>query len=426
MTLKDTIFIAYRTVRTNKLRTAITVATIALGLTALVGINTAIQAVENKFTESFSAIGASGFSIRLKERNISFGGGQSEAKKEDVNKKKEKVSYLGRPITRKQAEDFKKEFPVSSTVAVSLMGTGSGIISHEGKNSNPNFTVMGGDENYLELNGYNLVEGRNISETDVRAGRNIGLIGKTVVDEYFKGDAASAIGRNIRVNDVSIHIVGTLEEKGTIMGRSFDKVIIVTYPYARQYFNKNPNANFNVGVKVHDVRQIESAVDEAQGLFRKIRKLPIDVQDNFVIDKSDSLTSQLMDNLKYIRVAAIVIGILTLLSASINLMNIMLVAVTERTKEIGLVKAIGGKSINVQNQFLLEAVIISLMGAVFGIVLGILLGNLIGALMSTAMIIPWNWVFAGILICSVVGLLAGLHPARKAGKLNPIQALRYE
>src|SRR5690606_23354185 len=129
MTLKDTIFIAYRTVRTNKLRTAITVATIALGLTALVGINTAIQAVENKFTESFSAIGASGFSIRLKERNISFGGGQSEAKKEDVNKKKEKVSYLGRPITRKQAEDFKKEFPVSSTVAVSLMGTGSGIIS---------------------------------------------------------------------------------------------------------------------------------------------------------------------------------------------------------------------------------------------------------------------------------------------------------
>ncbi|WP_126973083.1 ABC transporter permease [Gynurincola endophyticus] len=426
MTIKDTIFLAYRTVRTNKLRTAITVTTIALGLTALIGINTAIQAVENKFTESFSAIGASGFSIRLKERNFSFNGGGSNTSKEKVGSKKEKVSYLGRPITRKQAEAFKKEYPIPASVAISLFGSGNAIITYESKKSNPNYSLVGGDENYLELNGYNLQEGRNISDLDVQGARNICLVGKTIVDDYFKGVPANAIGKNIRVNDISLQIVGTLEEKGSIMGRNFDKTVVITYPTSRQYFNTNPNASYNIGVKIKDIKQLEPAVDEAQGLFRKLRTLPIDVADNFYIDKSDSLTNMLMGQLAGIRIAAVVIGILTLFSASINLMNIMLVAVTERTKEIGLIKAIGGKSFNVQNQFLLEAVIISLMGAAFGIVFGVLLGNLIGLLLNTSLIIPWNWVVAGIFICSVVGLLAGLHPARKAGRLNPIQALRYE
>lgn len=427
MTFKDTIFLAYRTVRTNKLRTAITVTTIALGLTALVGINTALQAVENKFTESFSAIGASGFNIRLKERNFSINtGNQANTSKENVNKKKDKVSYLGRPITLRQAEAFKKEYVVPSTIGITLFGTGGAIVSADGKKSNPNISVNGGDENYLELNGYKLATGRNFTEVDISSAKNFAIVGKTIVDDYFKGDAEAAIGQNIRVNEVAVQIIGTLEEKGTIMGRSFDKIVLVTYPYARQYFNKNPNPNYGIGVKVHDIRQLEAAVEEAQGLFRKLRQLPIEVQDNFFIDKSDSLTTQLMTQSKNISIAAIIIGILTLFSASINLMNIMLVAVTERTKEIGLVKAIGGKSINVQNQFLFEAIIISLMGAMFGIVFGILLGNLIGMLMNTAMIIPWNWVVLGIFICSLVGLLAGLHPARKAGRLNPIQALRYE
>jgi putative ABC transport system permease protein len=174
------------------------------------------------------------------------------------------------------------------------------------------------------------------------------------------------------------------------------------------------------------MKLMDGAIGQATGVFRPIRKLETTEEDNFSIDKSDSFVEMLMRNLSIVSISAVAIGIITLIGAAIGLMNIMLVAVTERTKEIGLIKAIGGKKRNVRYQFLYESIIISLLGAGFGIVLGIILGNVVGLLLSTSFVIPWNWVLFGVAICSVVGLLAGLYPAMKASKLNPIEALRYE
>jgi putative ABC transport system permease protein len=181
-----------------------------------------------------------------------------------------------------------------------------------------------------------------------------------------------------------------------------------------------------IQVKVADVRLIDGAIDQAEGVFRPIRGMEVTEGDNFNIDKSDSIVNILLNNLSVITWAAVVIGIITLLGAAIGLMNIMLVAVTERTKEIGLVKAIGGRSGNIREQFLLESVLISLIGAGFGIVLGVLVGNLFSFVLSTGFVVPWGWVIAGAIICSLVGLAAGAYPAYKAARLNPIEALRYE
>jgi putative ABC transport system permease protein len=207
---------------------------------------------------------------------------------------------------------------------------------------------------------------------------------------------------------------------------SYDNVAICSYKNVKQYFNNNPNASYNLGVKVADVKLLDVAMGEAEGVFRPVRKLLTTEEDNFIVDKSDSFVELLLRQMSWLTAAAVVIGFITLMGAAIGLMNIMLVAVTERTKEVGLIKAIGGKSKMVSRQFLLEAIIISMLGAVFGIVLGVMVGDLFSMVLNTGFVVPWNWVLYGIIICTIVGLLAGLYPALKAGRLNPIEALRYE
>ena len=176
----------------------------------------------------------------------------------------------------------------------------------------------------------------------------------------------------------------------------------------------------------NDLLLVNQAMGEAEAKFRAIRKLSTTEENNFVLDRSDSVAEKAMNSLGFLTVSATVIGFITLVGAAIGLMNIMLVSVSERTKEVGLVKAIGGKSKMVRRQFLLEAIIISVLGAIFGIILGILVGNLFSIVLNTGFVVPWNWVLYGIVICTIVGLVAGLYPALKAGRLNPIEALRYE
>jgi putative ABC transport system permease protein len=221
-------------------------------------------------------------------------------------------------------------------------------------------------------------------------------------------------------------VVGVLDVKGTSLGMSWDNMILTSYNNVRRFFNSNPNASFGIQVKVADVKTIDGAIDQAEGVFRPIRRLSVTDADNFMIDKSDSMVNLLLKNLSFITWSALLIGGITLLGAAIGLMNIMLVAVTERTKEIGLIKAIGGRQRNVRQQFLFESILISLIGAVIGVVLGVAVGNVFSLVLSTGFVIPWGWLAGGIFICSLVGLLAGLYPSLKASKLNPIEALRYE
>ena len=186
------------------------------------------------------------------------------------------------------------------------------------------------------------------------------------------------------------------------------------------------NSSYVMAVMAGDIREVGVAMGEAEAAFRPIRKLNTTEENNFVLERNDSIAEKAMNSLGFLTISATVIGFITLIGAAIGLMNIMLVSVSERTKEVGLVKAIGGKSKMVRRQFLLEAIIISIMGAIFGIILGVVVGNLFSIVLNTGFVVPWNWVAFGIIICSIVGLLAGLYPALKAGRLNPIEALRYE
>jgi putative ABC transport system permease protein len=306
------------------------------------------------------------------------------------------------------------------------VGVRAAIIAYQSQKTNPNVWLVGGDENYASLNGFSILSGRDLNPLDIQSERNVCLIGKDIATRFFGDNAERPLDKVIRVDNIPFRVVGTLKPKGSTFGRSLDNLVIISYPNVRRYFNSNPNASFNIQVKVPDIKLMDGAIGEATSAFRPIRQLTVTESDNFMIDKSDSFAEMLIRNLSFITMAALLIGIITLVGAAIGLMNIMLVAVTERTKEIGLVKAIGGKRKNIRYQFLYESIIISLLGAGFGIVMGILLGNIVGILLSTSFVVPWNWVFTGVFICSLVGLVAGAYPAVKAGRLNPIEALRYE
>jgi putative ABC transport system permease protein len=259
---------------------------------------------------------------------------------------------------------------------------------------------------------------------DVQTGRNVCILGYDVANKLFKGAIARAVNAVIRVNNIPYRVTGVLTSRGSTFGFSRDNVIITSYENVDRNFPSG--FSFVVAVMATDLQQVNEAMGEAEGLFRGIRKLNTTEDNNFVLDRSDSVAEKAMNSLRFLTVSATVIGLITLIGAAIGLMNIMLVSVSERTREVGLVKAIGGKSKIVTRQFLTEAVIISVLGAIFGIILGVGVGNLFSMVLNTGFVVPWNWVIYGIVICTFVGLLAGLYPALKAGRLNPIDALRYE
>jgi putative ABC transport system permease protein len=423
MNVGDVLSLAFRTVRSNKLRTGLTVAIIAFGIMALVGIITAIKAMNQKFTESFSTMGANGFTIRYKERNIRFGGSDDDMK---LSKKgrKEKKSNLDKKITKQEAETFIQRFQFPSTTGISIFGDRNNIVSYEAKKTSPNVTMSGADENYLVLNGAKIQYGRNFNRMDVQTARSVCLLGYDVAKRLFKEGLERAVNSVVRINDVPYRVLGVLESRGSTFGFSRDNFIVITYTNLYRTFPSR--FSYVIGVMSPDLLKVPQAMGEAEGVFRAVRKLMTTEENNFVLDRSDSIAEKAMKSLSWLTISAVVIGIITLLGAAIGLMNIMLVSVSERTKEVGLIKAIGGKSKMVRRQFLFEAIIISLMGALFGIILGILVGNLFSMVLNTGFVVPWNWVFLGIVICTFVGLAAGVYPAWKAGRLNPIDALRYE
>lgn len=425
MNFSDVFSLAFRTVRGNRLRTSLTVSIIAFGIMALIGIITAIKAMNQKFTESFSTMGANAFTIRYKERNIRFGNSNNEqVKLSKKGKRKEKKSSLGKIITKDEAETFVQRYHFPGLKSISIFGNRNNIVSHQARKTSPNVMLFGGDENYLQLNGFTLLLGRNLNRQDVLSGRNVCLLGYDVAKKLFKEGVERAVNAVVRFNNIPYRVLGVLESRGSAFGFSRDNVVISTYTNVNRNFPSG--FSFVIAVMTGDLLKVAEAMGEAEGTFRAVRKLNTIEENNFVIDRSDSVAEKAMNSLRFLTVSATVIGLITLIGAAIGLMNIMLVSVSERTREVGLVKAIGGKSRMVSRQFLLEAIIISVLGALFGILLGVAVGNLFSIVLKTGFVVPWNWVLYGIVICTLTGLLAGLYPALKAGRLNPIEALRYE
>jgi putative ABC transport system permease protein len=424
MKISDVLSLAYRSVRSHKLRTGITVAIIAIGITALIGFTTAIQAMNEKLMESFSTMGANGFTIRFKERNFRIGGGGGDVELSKKGAKKQKQSSLNKVLTEDESELFVKkyQFP-GATVGLSTFSGRNNIVSYQSSKTSPNVLMMGGDENYLFLNGFSLLAGRNFSKQEIQSAQNICLLGYDVASKLFKLDRSMAVNHIVRINDVPYRVVGVLASRGSSFGFSRDNLIVIGYKSVEKFSSNN---SYTIGVKIDMLNQVANAMGEAEGVFRAIRKLNTTEESNFVVERSDSVAEKAINVLSYLTAAIVVIGFITLIGSAIGLMNIMLVSVTERTKEVGLIKAIGGKSKTVRQQFLSEAILISLLGAFFGVVLGLLFGNFLAVLLSAGFTVPWKWIGYGIAICGTVGLLAGLYPALKAGKLNPIDALRYE
>ncbi len=428
MTYKDSIALSWKNVKGNKLRTAITVIIMALGIFALILIITSIKAASNSLTSSFSTMGANSFSLRYKDRNIRFGRNNSsdKSRKESKTNLRQRKSNYGIDIDYNQAKAFKDryEFP-GAKVSVALRAA-SGIVANVGsEKTNPDVSLFGSDENYLELNGYTIASGRNFTLSEIEAGSNVCVIGSSVAEKLFERNPAKAVDAVINVDQKPYRVIAVLEDKGSSAFFNTGRVIITPINNVRKYFAGN-NASYIVAVNVQDLKMMDAAIGEAKATFRPIRKLAIKDEDNFFIDKSDSIAESLLTNLGFLEKGTIGIAFITLIGAAIGLMNIMLVAVNERTKEIGLAKALGGTKVDIRRQFLFESIIISLMGAVCGIIAGILVGNIVALLLKTGFVVPWAWVFAAILVCSGVGLAAGLYPAHKASKLDPIDALRYE
>jgi len=427
MTTLDSLSLAWRTVRSNKLRTGITVAIIAFGIMALIGIITAIEAMNQSLKESFSSMGANAFSIRFKESRVRFGGNGRNNGDFAKTKRglKEKKSNLGKPIRKEEAEFFKANyhFP-AAMICVYRRGPGNQEVHYEEKKTNPQITVWGGDENYLVVNGYSVQLGRNLNSLDIESGRNVCLMGSNVATKLFGSKPEKCVDKIIKIGSLPYRVIGLLKSKGSSAMMRQDDMLLTSYTNVRHFENASPS--YLLGVMVSNVKELDVASDEATSVFRAVRKLEPTDDNNFVIERSDKFAELFIGFLSSITGSAGAIGLITLIGAAIGLMNIMLVAVNERTKEVGLIKAIGGKSKNVRQQFLFESMIISLLGALFGIILGVLVGNLFSMILQTGFVVPWAWVIIGIVICSIVGLAAGIYPAMKAAKLNPIVALRYE
>lgn len=425
MQLKDSLSLAFRTVKSNKLRTGITVAIIAFGIMALIGIITAIASMNQSLSESFSTMGANSFSIHYNDRMIQMNGGGRQVKKTTRGALKEKKSNSRKVITYQEARLFKERYAFPARVSISLGGPQSVVVNNDKIKTNPNISMQGGDENYLAQSGYTLSSGRNFNKLDVQSGRSICILGNSVASKLYGENTGRAVDKVVKVAGIKYHVIGVLKDKGSSAFLNADNIVLTTYNNIRRLFPTD-GTSYNIGVMVNNINEMDAAVSEAKGTFRLIRKLAVNEENNFYIDKSDSIAEIFMSSLGAITTAAAFIGLITLFGAAIGLMNIMLVSVNERTREIGLIKAIGGSRKSIRSQFLFESIFISLIGALFGIILGVIVGNVVGLFLHTGFVIPWGWIIIGIVVCSAVGLFAGLYPAVKAARLDPIVALRYE
>ncbi|MDO8998801.1 MAG: ABC transporter permease [Bacteroidota bacterium] len=409
--LRENISIALDSIKANRLRAIITMLIIAIGITALVGILSAIDAIKNGINSNFTSMGANTFTIRNADINIRVGRKGRKAKTFD------KIKF-------KEAVRFKNEFNYPVITSVSTMANEASRIKYENKKTNPNIQVFGSDENYILTAGYELEKGRNFNAYEAISGAPLVIIGKDIEKTLF-GDLIDPLDKTIKIGSSRYKIIGVLKSKGNSAGFGGDKLCIIPLTNARQYFGSN-DMSFTINVLTKNSAQLENILNEAKATFRKIRKIPTTNVDNFDIVKSDNLASILIKDLKTVTLGATIIGLITLLGAAIGLMNIMLVSITERTREIGIRKALGATQKAIKSQFLIESVVICVMGGLIGIVFGIIIGNVISFALNTGFFIPWFWIIMGVIICVTVGLLSGYLPAKRASKLDPIDSLRFE
>ncbi len=409
--LKENIRIAFDSIKSQILRTTLTVLIIAIGITALVGILSAVSALENTISSDFASMGSNTFNLQRYEFTTHTRGGGE----------REKINPI---ITYREVREFKEtySFPKTQT-SISFTGTSTAEVKYESEKTDPEVSVLGVNEFFLANSGLNLEEGREFNYFDIQNNNNAAILGADFADGLFKN--ISPIGKTISVRGVKFTVIGILESKGSTFGNNQDLRVLIPVELARSMFTQ-PDINYNISVRVGDKEMMEGAQSEAIITFRNIRRLNPVEENNFGIEKSDDLINRIFTITGYLNLAAWIISIITIFGSSIALMNIMLVSVSERTREIGIRKALGAKNSTIATQFFMETLIIGQIGGVVGIILGIFIGMGVSAAADFDFVTPWKAILWATGITILVAILAGSYPANKAAKQNPIESLHYE
>jgi len=410
MVFTETIKLSVNTIKSNKLRAILTLAGITIGVFSIIAIMTLLDALQAGIEGGLSQLGSNTFQVQ-KFPAMNFGGPGAMAK------------YRNRPdITYEQGMRLIEKATIYKYLSLEYW-KGSKTFKNERYSTNPNMQLCGSNLDFLPCNNYAIKEGRYFTENELNSSSNVAVIGMEVVNKLYPKE--SPLGRKIILDKNEFMIIGVLESKGESFGQNQDGLAIIPISRMQEIYGKTDHS-INIAVQAPSKAQYDECVENITSVMRIIRGCKPGEDNNFEIFSNDSLISTVNNFTKYFKYGAGFISFIALLAAGIGIMNIMLVSVTERTREIGIRKAIGAKSRNILNQFLVEAIILCEIGGIAGILLGIIAGNLLGIYLQTKVVIPYDWVMIGLIICSLVGIIFGVYPAYKAAKLNPIDSLRYE
>ena len=404
------VLIAINSIKTQLLRTILTVVIIGIGIWALVGILSSVEAMENSISGNFATMGYNTFNIQRYNFNVQRRGGE-----------REKVNPI---ISYQNIREFIDiyEFPTTQT-SISFRGTSGAEVKFENNKTDPEVQVLGINEYYLENTGTEIESGRNFNVFDIQNNNNVCIVGSDFLKSLFVND--NPIGKRISIRGVKFKVIGVLKSKGSTFGNNQDLRVLIPIQVARGIFTA-PNINYTISIMVKNTEMLNAAQDEAVVTFRNIRGLnPIEKND-FGMERSDDLINRITSITGYLEIAAWIISIITILGSSIALMNIMLVSVTERTREIGVRKALGAKNSTISTQFFIETIVIGQIGSVLGILLGIGTGMIFSSYFESEFSLPWIPMLWATIITFIVAIIAGFYPAMKASKLDPIESLRYE
>jgi putative ABC transport system permease protein len=408
--LKESCRMAFRAIYAHKLRSCLTLLGVMVGVFSIIVVMTAMRVLQSNIQKELSQLGANTFGIQ-KWPPVYFGGQKGFEK-----------FWRRKNITYGQAKQFISRTTLPLNIAVEDEFWRGEINSRYAKTS-PSVPMRGGTPGTFPAGNLNVVEGRALLQSDVDGARDVCVLGNTLSETLCP--SSSALGEKIKMDGINYLVIGVLEPKGAALGGAQDSFAIIPVTSGLNRYGRNWRT-LNLKIQAQSAELYEDTVEEARGLLRVIRKTPPGEEDDFEVFSNDSLITQFESFTFSVRIGVAVVSSISLLAAGIGIMNIMLVSVTERTREIGIRRAVGAKKRSIMSQFIIEAILLCELGGIIGVILGIAGGNIAAIIFKMPPVIPVDWILGGLFICSVVGVVFGTYPAYKAANLDPIESLRYE